>query len=218
MEQQDKKIQLLVADDHHVLREGLISLLQTHADFEVGGSAGDGYEVLEQMKTRHFDVCLLDINMPNMDGMNVAKVIKAKYKEVKVIILTTYDEKEIIAEMIQTGVDGYLLKNSTRRELIDAIHQVVSGKKYFSDAVQETIIKGFAEIVMKSPEEAVILTEREKEILILLSKEYSNEKIAEILHISYRTVETHRKNMMQKTKAHNLAGLLNFAYSKGLLK
>lgn len=214
-----RKIRLLVADDHRVLLDGLVSLLKKEKMFEIVAKAESGREVIEYLSKTDFDICLLDISMPEVDGIEAAKWIIKNKPETKIIILTTHDEEEIIAEMLHLGVIGYLLKSSTRLELVDAINRVISGKSFFSEEVSGTIISGYTKHIEKRNKlgETVILTQREKEIVQLLAKEYTNDKMAEALHISYRTVETHRKNIMQKTGAHNLAGLLKYAYGKGLL-
>jgi DNA-binding NarL/FixJ family response regulator len=209
------KIKILIADDHKILLEGIVSLLQTEATIDVAATAANGYAVMELIHKNDYDVCLLDINMPGLDGIEVAKLIKTAKPFIKIIMLTTYNDKEIIAELIHAGVSGYLLKNSDRSELVDAITKVMGGRYYFSAEVEDIIMQGVGE---KKNTPVIVLTEREIEIVKLLGKEYTNEKIASELHISYRTVETHRKNIMQKTKSHNLAGLLKHAYSKGLLK
>ena len=209
------KIKLLVADDHKILLEGIVSLLQSEGSFDVAATAGNGYEVMELVKKNDYDVCLLDINMPQMDGMEAAKLIREVKPATKIIMLTTYNDNEIISELVHIGVSGYLLKNSDRSELVEAIKKVMSGRYYFSAEVEDIIMQGVSE---KKEKDVVVLTEREKQIIGLLGKEYTNEKIANELNISYRTVETHRKNIMHKTKSHNLAGLLKHAYSKGLIK
>ena len=209
------KIKLLVADDHKILLEGIVSLLRSEGSFDVAATAGNGYEVMELVKKNDYDVCLLDINMPQMDGMEAAKLIKALKPDTKIIMLTTYNDNEIISELVHIGVSGYLLKNSGRSELVEAIKKVMIGRPYFSEEVEDIILKTVSE---KKEKDVVVLTEREKQIIGLLGKEYTNEKIANELNISYRTVETHRKNIMHKTKSHNLAGLLKHAYSKGLIK
>ena len=208
-------ITIIVADDHAVVREGIVSLLRSCPGFEVAGTAGTGYEVLELVGSRHVDVCLLDISMPGLDGMETAKLVRARNPEVKIIMLTTYNEREIVSELIHIGVAGYLLKNSDKDELVEAIFRVMKGRHYFSEEVEKIILEGLTE---KARPEVIPLTARELEVVKLLSKEYTNDKIAEALHISYRTVETHRKNIMQKTKAHNLAGLIRYAYGHGLLE
>lgn len=214
------KIRLLIADDHRVLMDGLVSLLKDEANFEIAATADNGQQVMELMEQSAYDICLLDISMPVVDGMETARWIIQHHPNTRVVILTTHDEEQIIAEMLHIGVSGYLLKSSTRQELVEAINRVMKGKLYFSETVNETMLRGYANELEKKkhPEEKVVLTQREKEIVQLLAREFTNEKIASMLHISYRTVETHRKNIMQKTKAHNLAGLIRFAYTKGLIQ
>lgn len=209
------KIKLLIADDHNILLEGIVSLLQSEGSFDVAATASNGYEVMKLVNKNDYDVCLLDINMPGLDGIEAAKLIKTAKPSIKIVMLTTYNDKEIISELIHIGVSGYLLKNSDKSELVEAIFKVMSGRYYFSAEIEEIIMQGVAE--KKNPE-VIVLTEREIEIVKLLAREYTNDKIAAELHISYRTVETHRKNIMQKTKSHNLAGLLKHAYSKGFIK
>ena len=212
-------IKLLIADDHRIMLDGIASLLQTEKDIKVAGIAANGHEVLQLVNQDNFDVCLLDINMPGLDGMETTKLLREKKPGLKIIILTTYNDKEIISEMLQYGVSGYLLKNSSKQELTEAIKKVAGGGLYFSDEVHAAIMKNYTQHLKEKNQgaEVITLTAREKEILQLLALEYTNEKIAEALTISYRTVETHRKNIMQKTKSHNLAGLLKFAYSKNLI-
>jgi DNA-binding NarL/FixJ family response regulator len=213
-------IKLLIADDHKVVLDGLVALLREEEAFTIGATAYNGRQVLELVRSHDFDICLLDINMPELDGIETARLLREERPEIKIIILTTYGEKEIINRLLQIGVAGYLLKNSTRQELVNAIKKVAGNGYYFSDEVQASILDDYAmpEKTPKNDPPAVTLTQREKEILELLAKEYTNERIAAFLNISYRTVETHRKNMMQKTGASNLAGLIRYAYSNGLLK
>lgn len=209
------KVRLLIADDHTILRDGIVSLLQGEESFAVAGTASNGYEVLDLVSKDDYDVCLLDISMPGLDGMETARKLREKKPGIRIIMLTTYNDREIISELVHIGVAGYLLKNSDKHELIEAIQKVMKGRHYFSEEVEKIILQGLNE---KKSAEVISLTERELEVVQLLAKEYTNEKIAGELHISYRTVETHRKNIMQKTRAHNLAGLLKYAYGKGLIK
>ncbi len=211
----EKKIQILVADDHAILRDGVVSLLRSEPSFQIACAAASGYEVLDLIGKHAVDVCLLDINMPGLDGIETARLILQRKPGIRIIMLTTYNDREIISELVQIGVAGYLLKNSDKEELVEAIHKVMKGRHYFSEEVEQIILEG---LTGKTSVETVSLTERELEVVQLLANEYTNDKIAAELHISYRTVETHRKNIMQKTKAGNLAGLIRFAYSKGLIK
>lgn len=213
-------MKLLIVDDHLLLLEGIVSLLKTEKRFSLD-VANSGYEALKKIKQSDYQVCLLDIGMPGMDGIDTAKAMKAEQPQIKIIILTTYNDQAIIRELIETGVEGYVLKNSSKKELIEAIHKVAEGGMYFSDEVHKAIISNFSTYISEKKQlqagEIITLTQREKEVLQLLAKEYTNDTIAKELRISFRTVETHRKNMMQKTKSHNLAGLLKFAYREGLL-
>jgi DNA-binding NarL/FixJ family response regulator len=215
------KLKLLIADDHPLFLEGLVSLLKAEKDFSPPATATDGQQVLDLLERERFDVCILDINMPVLNGIEAAKKIRGSYPSTKVIVLTTYNDKEFISEMLYAGVSGYVLKNSTSSELVKAIKEVAQGRSYFSSEVHESIMQDYTNKVRKersaSGEPAIVLTQREIEIVKLLAKELTNDKIADTLHISYRTVETHRKNIMQKTKAQNLAGLIKFAYARGII-
>ena len=213
-------IKLLLADDHHLFLDGLISLLKRERDFIIEDTTDNGTEALNLALTKNYDVCLLDISMPGMDGIEVCKKIKEAKPSQKIIMLTTYDDNGIIMEMIHTGVSGYLLKNCTKSQLLDAIRTVASGKLYFTDEAHRAVMSSHASMVKQQlkAKERPLLTPRETEVVQLLAKEYTNEKIAAALKISYRTVETHRKNIMHKTGSHNLAGLLKFAYDCGVLK
>ncbi|MBX9782623.1 MAG: response regulator transcription factor [Chitinophagaceae bacterium] len=209
-------IKVLIADDHRVLLDGLVSVLKSEKNINVAATAEDGTAVLELLGKNDYDLCLLDISMPGADGIELTRWIRQNKPDIKIIILTTHDETEIIAELVKLGTSGYLLKSCTRTQLVEAIEKVHAGKTYFNDTVYEVILKGFA-ASSKTATQEIQLTSREKEIVKLLSQEYTNEKIAAALNISYRTVETHRKNIMQKTGAGNLAGLIKYAFSHGLL-
>jgi DNA-binding NarL/FixJ family response regulator len=212
------QIQILLADDHHLLLDGISSLLSTEPDFNIAAKATDGNEVVEIIQQQFFDVCLLDISMPKIDGIAAARIIRESKPELKIIILTTYNDREIVEELLDIGVSGYLLKNSTRQELADAIRKVYTGGFYFSNEVQNALMQNYVKLNRDKHQKEILLTNRELEILQLLSQEYTNDKIAVALHISFRTVETHRKNLLQKTNSHNLAGLLKYAYSHELIK
>jgi DNA-binding NarL/FixJ family response regulator len=216
------KTTILIADDHQLFLDGIVSLLQTEKTFNIADTANDGYRVLELFGKNKYDVCILDINMPLLNGIDTAKKIVEKKFATKIIILTTHDDKEFISEMLHAGVSGYVLKNTTKTELIKAIKDVAAGEKYFSNEVHKSVMENYLHAIKKektgSNDEIVLLTPREIEIVKLLAKENTNENIANALHISYRTVETHRKNIMQKTGTKNLAGLIKYAYEKGILK
>jgi DNA-binding NarL/FixJ family response regulator len=211
-----QKIKLLLADDHHLFLEGIKSLLKEENDLEIVHIAINGNEVLFHLKKGAVDICILDINMPELDGIETAREIKKNHSDIRIIILTTYNDKEFIKAMLELGVEGYVMKNVTKTELVKAIHEVWNGKKYFANDVHEAVFKDFLD-KRNFSEEKIILTQRETEIVQLLAQQLTNDQIAEKLHISFRTVETHRKNIMQKTKASNLAGLIRFAYENKMI-
>jgi DNA-binding NarL/FixJ family response regulator len=211
------QIRLLIADDHHLFLDGVVSLLKDVSDFKIVSTASNGLDVLDFVSDHPVDVCILDISMPGLDGIATAKRLREKKPELKIIILTTYNDQAIIDEMAKIGVGGYLLKNCTKAELIDCIRKVSTGQLHYGSEAQRVLVDRYTSL-LHAKESKVVLTQRELEILRLLAKEYTNDRIAEELKISFRTVETHRKNMMQKTKAHNLAGLLTFAFANGILK
>jgi len=214
----EEKIKLLIVDDHQIVLDGLVSLLKAENIFEIQTTT-DGKSGLELAGKDDFDIYLIDISMPVMDGIEMSKILLKRQPGAKIIILTTHNDKEIITEMLYIGVAGYVVKNCSRQELLAAITKVKKGKTFFSDEVHEALREDYkSRGAHDSDEKVLMLTKREKEIIELLAKEYTNEKIAEELNISYRTVETHRKNIMQKTNSHNLAGLLKYFYSSGLLK
>ena len=214
----EPKVKILIADDHQIVLDGLISLLMAENKFEIK-TATNGSIALEVAEKNDFDIYLIDISMPVMDGIETSKRLLKNKPEAKIIILTTHNDKEIITEMLHIGVVGYVVKNCTKQELLTAIEKVKKGKSFFSDEVHEALRdKYFHQREPEHYKKEVIITQREKEIVQLLAKEYTNEKISEELNISYRTVETHRKNIMQKTDSHNLAGLLKYFYSHNLLK
>jgi DNA-binding NarL/FixJ family response regulator len=212
------KIKLLIADDHQLLLDGISSLLNDEPSIIIAAKASNGFEVMSIVSQTEVDVCLLDISMPGMDGIETARILKEKNPSIKVIILTTYNDREIVEEMIGIGVSGYMLKNSTRQELLEAIFKVQSNGIYFSNEVQQSLMENYVKMNRRDKNLQVLLTQREIEVLQLLSMEYTNDKIASELNISYRTVETHRKNLMHKTKAHNLAGLLKYAYQNSIIR
>lgn len=211
-------INLLIADDHQLLLDGISSLLANEPDIRIAATALNGEEVLALVEQHDYDVCLLDISMPGIDGIETARLVKQKKPGLRIIILTTYNDRQIVEELLEAGISGYLLKNSTKQELLEAIRKVHAGGLYFSDEVHRTLMQHYVKLNRdKLQPKEVVLTQRELEVLQLLAQEYTNDGIAARLNISYRTVETHRKNLLQKTRSHNLAGLLKYAYSHQLL-
>ena len=209
-------IRLLLADDHQMLKDGIKAMLHENEEIEIIAEAGSGIEVLEAVNKNQIDVVLLDINMPVMDGVEACKKLKKMYPLIKILALTMYDEGALISRMVKNGANGYILKNTGREKLIEAIKTIYEGGTYFSDRVKETLITSM--MAEKSNSSFIPnLTRREKEIIELIVNEYTTNEIAEKLFISEKTVETHRKNLLQKLNARNTAGLVRIAMEKGLL-
>ena len=212
------KIRIVVADDHHILLDGLKALLQKQKDLEIAGMYDNGLSLFDDLPKSQPDVALVDINMPGLNGMELTKKIKEFYPGLPVIALSMHDDATHIMEMIEAGATGYLLKNVNDTELLGAIRAVSMGKMYFSQEVSDTIT-AYAVNKQRKQEQAeeVKLTDRELEILKLISEEMSNAQIAAALFISERTVETHRKNMLRKTNNKTIVGLLKYALERNLL-
>jgi DNA-binding NarL/FixJ family response regulator len=212
------KIKIVVADDHHILLDGLKALLQKQKDLEVAGMYDNGSSLFDGLKATQPNVALVDINMPGLAGPELTEKIKEFYPSIAVIALSMYDDTGHIMEMIDAGVSGYLLKNANDKELLDAIRLVNEGKMYFSSEVSEKITAMALSRQKKQNEpEEPKLTERELEILKLIAQEYSNAQIADTLFISERTVETHRKNMLRKTGNKTVVGLIKYAMERHLI-
>jgi DNA-binding NarL/FixJ family response regulator len=214
-----KKIKILIVDDHQIMIDGLMALLANDKQMQVVGVALNGVRALEIIKEQEIDVVLSDISMPVMDGLALTKAIKNFNENVKVIALSMFCDNENITQMIEAGVSGYLLKNTGNKELTAAIQKVADGGIYYSEEVSNVVIKNFSDHTQKKAVmEKINLTEREKQIIHLIAKEYNNAKIADELFISERTVETHRKNIYRKTNTNSIVGLIKFAYEHGFMK
>ena len=207
-------INILIADDHQVLTDGLKSLLVGEEQLEIKGVASNGAEALEMLKLLKVDVVLMDIDMPVMGGIEATRIIKKDFPGVKVLMLTMHDEKAIISMLLEIGADGYVLKNSTRSELLHAIREVAAGRKHLSEEVSAVLLTSTSP---GKDSKLGGLTQREVEILQLVAEGLSNKEIGERLFISHRTVDTHRTNLMSKLSVHNVAGLVRFAIENGLV-
>lgn len=205
-------MKLFLTDDHAILLGGLIKILSAEDDLEVVGSAGTVQDTLDQLTQKNVDLLITDYNLPDDDGLTLVRRVKVKYPDIKIIVLSMHDEAHLIKEILKEGVNGYILKKDSQEELVNAVRAVKSDKIYLSSDVNAMLMKG-----LHSNEEQKLLTDREREILKLIAKEYTNKKMAEELFISERTVETHRKNIFRKTGTNNLVGLIKFAYANNLI-
>jgi len=211
-------IRILIADDHRVFREGIKLILENLQDIEVVGEASDGMEVLQQIETSNPDVILLDISMGELGGIETALILKEKYPGTKILVLSMHHESSYIVHMLEAGAAGFLLKDSGSRELINAIRTVAEGGVYYSKQVSAAIVAHLTkQSASKEKKTNIPLTKREQEVLRLIAEENSNAEIADRLFISIRTVDTHRRNLLEKLGAKNTAGLVKAAIKLGLI-
>lgn len=211
-------IRIAVVDDHEIVRDGIKILLEDEPGFEIVWEARNGKEAVEFCSEKEIDLAIMDITMPEMDGIEATKLIKEKHPDVKVLALTMLSEDQHIRKMIKAGASGYILKSSGKEELIKAINSIINGQHYFSDDATQAILQELVNPVVTkvSDPEEVDLTDRELEILKLIVDEYTNQEIADELYISVRTVDAHRRNLLQKTGAKNTAGLVKYAIKNKL--
>lgn len=205
-------IKVIIADDHKMVVEGLLSLIELHKEISVVGTATHGKEVLHLLENNEVDVVVLDIEMPVMDGVEATKIIRKQYPNIKILILTMYNTIGFIRKIAETGAHGYILKNKGTEELITAIHKVHNGGEYFGEDVTKTLI---ASIKNKNIAGEIKLTKREIEVLKLLVEGKTTKEISNILTIGGTTVSTHRKNLLAKTGISNTPGLVRFAVKNG---
>ena len=214
----EEKIYVHVADDHKIVIDGIIAVINTDNDIEINGYSLTGKQVTDWFdnKDNKADVLILDITMPVLDGIEVLKYFNKNKIDQKVIILSSYDDIKIVQEMLTLGCKGYITKNNAGEHIVEAIKAVANGDQYFSDDVQKTLLKSFSgQKVPKGmlPNKFLIetLTERELEVLKLITKQLNTPEIAKTLNVSISTVETHRKNLLKKIKVKNSVGLAMYA-------
>jgi len=214
-----EKIKLLLVDDHHVVRSGIKYLLEKIPGYEIVGEASNGKKALEMLKENTVDIVLMDINMPVMDGIECTRHIINQYPDIKVIALTMLIEHNHIKKMISAGANGYLVKNAGEDEIKLAINTVLDDREYYSPEVTEVVMNKLTNRPTKRQswyDNQVPLTVREKEIYALVIQALSNQEISEKLFISIRTVEAHKRNLIEKTGTKNIVGLVKFALENNL--
>lgn len=216
-----KKIKVLIADDHDIVRSGLRMLFQRTPDVVVVGEAGDGEEAVRLAEKIKPDVAILDVSMPKLNGLQATRALKERFPSIRVLILTIHEEEEYIYEMIRSEADGHVLKSANRKEIIDAVHSVASGGQFYSSAISSLMINEFIRKVKEDEEApkrpAQSLTKREIEILRLVAHGLSSKEIAEKLFLSVSTINTHRTNLMHKLDIHDTAGLTKYAIRSRLI-
>lgn len=208
---------ILLADDHGILREGLRALLQKQPDFEVVAEADDGRAAVKLAKELQPDVVIIDIAMPNLNGIEATRKILADLPETKVLALSMHSDKRFVTGILREGASGYLLKDSAFEELSLAIQTVCGGRKYLSPGIAGIVVE---DVIQQAPQSGAprptLLTHREREVLQLLAEGKATKEIAPQLNVSVKTIETHRKNIMDKLKIRNIAELTKYAIREGL--
>ncbi|MBN2550776.1 MAG: response regulator transcription factor [Anaerolineales bacterium] len=211
-------ISIILADDHVIVRQGLRAVLSSEAALEIIGEAGDGDETLHLVETLQPDILVLDIDMPGINGLEVARQIKLLNLRTRIVFLSMYANEGFVLEALRHGASAYVLKGSETRDLVQAIHQAVKGQRYLSPPLSENAIETYLEkLHTEKLDPYETLTNREREIFLLAAQGISNLDIAEQLYISDRTVEAHKARLMKKLNLHSQAELIHYAFHKGLL-
>jgi DNA-binding NarL/FixJ family response regulator len=210
-------IRVLLADDHHLIRRGIRALLDGAPGIDVVGEAADGQEALDLVAQLEPDVLAIDIAMPRLDGLQALAQVQALNVPTRVIILSMYSDRALVQQALGAGAKGYLLKRSVAEELILAIHAASRGETYLSPEVSGAVVNGFLRESAADASMAGELTPREREVLQLIVEGRTNKEIASVLHISLKTVEKHRANVMSKLDVHDLVGLVRVAIQKRLV-
>ena len=212
METDAKPKRIFIVDDHQMVIDGINLMLEGLPEFVVAGQCTQPTEAIELLKTAGVDILITDVGMPAMSGVELSRIVKSRFPEIKILALSMFGESQVIAEMIDAGISGYILKNSGKRELIEALNKIASGQNYFSQEITLQLMKSF-----KRNHEELKLTDREIEIIRMIEKDMTTKDIAETLFISERTVETHRKNILHKTNTQTVVGLLKYAYDRKII-
>jgi two-component system, NarL family, nitrate/nitrite response regulator NarL len=210
------RIKILLVDDHPVVRKGISSCLAQHGHLVVAGEAADGTEAVTKARELLPDIILLDIDLPQMSGLAVAEVLRKEMPNIKVLILSMHQRPEYLPRILKAGARGYVLKDAPPEELVKAIETVTAGECYFSAEIARLALNQVVHGNGTLPDVAR-LTNREREVLVLVAEGLSNKEIANNLNVGVRTVETHRERIMRKLAIHSVAGLTRFALAKGLI-
>ena len=213
------KKKLIIAEDHTIVRDGLRSIFEADDELEVIGEAGDGMEAIRLINNSDPDILLIDLNMPKMDGISVIREVKKQSKKIKIVVLTMHKDEEYILEAFRSGADGYCIKTSPGKELLNALKIVLKGKQYVSPEISDKVLEGYIEGKKTIRQESSWdgITRREREVLKLVGEGFQNKEISDYLCISVKTVEKHRANIMEKLDLHSASALTAYAIKKGLV-
>jgi DNA-binding NarL/FixJ family response regulator len=213
-----KPLRILIADDHEVVRRGIRALLETRADWEVVGEAVSGREAVEEGKRLDPDLVIMDISMPEMNGLEATRQLRKAVPDTKVLILSVHDSEQLVREILEAGARGYVLKSDAGRDLVTAVEAVCQNKPFFTAKISEIVLEGFLKGGGAPDTPKSVLTAREREIVQLLAEGKSNKEIGEILDISVKTAETHRSHIMSKLNLHSMSDLVRYAVRNQLVE
>ena len=210
---------ILVADDHEVVRRGLCALLRNQPQWEVCGEAGDGREAVEKVLILKPEVVILDIGMPNLNGLEATRQILKTNPQIKVLVLTLHDSDQVVQEVLNAGARGFLLKTDAARDLVAAVEALRRGKTYFTPKVAAMVLDGYLRREAMAPERPARrrLTPREREVVQLLAEGKSSKEVAVVLGLSVKTAETHRSNIMRKLELHSVSDLVLYAVRNNIV-
>jgi DNA-binding NarL/FixJ family response regulator len=209
-------MKILIADDHGIVRAGIRLLLERQPGIEVVAEAQDGVEALELALRTRPDLCILDVGMPRLTGLQAAREIRAQLPDVRVLMLSMHDDEHYVFEALKAGASGYVLKREADQDLVGAVHAVHRGDAFLTNAAQRSIIREWMADGARGP--AVPLTPREEEVVKLIAEAYTNVQIAEILHLSEKTIESHRANVLRKLGMRDRVELVRYAIRRGLIE
>ena len=212
-------LRILIADDHEVARKGIRSLLESHPGWEVCGEARDGREAVEMASRLRPDVVLLDIGMPNLNGLDAARQILSASRDARILILTMHDTEQVVREVLAAGARGFLLKSDAGRDLVQAVEALQHQRTFFTTKVAQMVLDGY----LHPPTEVAhsarhVLTPREREVIQLLAEGKTSKEVAVALNLSVKTAETHRTNLMRKLDLHSVADLTLYAVRNGIVQ
>ncbi len=213
------QIRILLADDHTIIRSGLRLLLEQQSDFKVVAEASDGREAVELVSKHHPGIAVLDIGMPQLNGIEATQQITSKEPQTHVVILSMHADESYVLRALKAGASGYILKNSAEADLIRAVRSVAEGKSFFSPAISKMLLEDYVrQLRDKHVEDSYdLLTPREREILQLLAEGRTNKEVANLLNLSVYTVDAHRGNILQKLNLHSVPELILYAVRKGII-
>ena len=210
-------VKILLVDDHEIMREGMSALVRKYSQFEVVGQATDGRQALEMASHLNPDVVIMDVGMPNLNGVDATKKLLSLYPDLKIMALSAHSDGSIVGKMIKAGASGYMLKESAFEELIEGLNTLLDGKTFLCKKISKVVFSEYVGMVTNSKKKNIDgLTSREREVLQLVAEGNTTKEIAAVLKLSTKTIDSHREHIMEKLEIRNIAGLTKYAIREGL--